>query len=451
MFGKMKTAAVALAATACAIAAPTGASAAAKAQTAHNVKQFVCLPTYRVGEYARHRWWDGMEDMFSYVNRVRGGVNGVKLNVHEYESEWEVSRGIQIYEQCKHGLDGSPLAFFITLSTPLTYALEPRAVHDKIPLLDIGGGRPEAKDGLVFPYEFPLMLSYYSQGAVELGWIARELGGYDKLKGKNIVSVYNDSAYGRATQPIMAAAAKKFGFQNIQIPVPNPGVEQAAIWRQVRADKPAFVVLHTWGVQTPVAIKTAVAYGIPVKKMLGEQWAGATGADVIPAGKAADGFCALTAFPEGTHFALLQQLKKEIVDKGLSFLPNKAQLGAGYYNVGVIYAILVTEAMRAGMSKFGDHVLNAHEMEWGLQHMNVNDARLKQIGASGLMQPIHTTPANHEGGGAARIQCWNGHQFYLVTDWIKGDTNLAHEVLVEMADVYAKAHGITPKALNGAN
>jgi branched-chain amino acid transport system substrate-binding protein len=36
-------------------------------------------------------------------------------------------------------------------------------------------------------------------------------GGMDKLKGKKIVNIYHDSAYGKETIPILDAQAKKYG------------------------------------------------------------------------------------------------------------------------------------------------------------------------------------------------------------------------------------------------
>ena len=34
--------------------------------------------------------------------------------------------------------------------------------------------------------------------------------------------------------------------------------------------------------------------------------------------------------------------------------------------------------------------------------------RLKELGASGLLQPIKLSCADHEGGGAVRFQQWDG-------------------------------------------
>ncbi len=72
--------------------------------------------------------------------------------------------------------------------------------------------------------------------------------GLDKLKGKKIVTVYHDSAYGRETQAAMQLLAQKYGFENIQIPVADPGNEQSTQWRQVRQINPDSGILAHLGV-----------------------------------------------------------------------------------------------------------------------------------------------------------------------------------------------------------
>lgn len=192
-------------------------------------EQYVPLPTYRVGPYASSGalWWAGTIDYFRYINEVEGGIEGVKIKYEEFETEWSPDRTVEVYERVKKGKDGSPLAFFFTHGTPATYALIEKAAVDKIPLIDPAGGRTESIDGTVFPYAFPLLFSYYSQASTGINFIAQKEGGLDKLKGKKIVTVYHDSAYGRATQPAVDLLAKQYGFENIQIPVADPGNEQS--------------------------------------------------------------------------------------------------------------------------------------------------------------------------------------------------------------------------------
>ena len=149
--------------------------------------------------------------------------------------------------------------------------------------------------------------------------LAEREGGFEKLRGKKIATVYHDSAYGRETQAAAAKLAEKYGFENIQIPVADPGNEQSAQWRQVREQKPDWVFLRTWGVSTPVAIKTAARFGFPADHIIGDVWASSE-EDVIPAGNAAKGYLALTPYPAGTGFEISQKLKDHIIDTGKSDL-----------------------------------------------------------------------------------------------------------------------------------
>lgn len=409
-------------------------------------EQYVPLPTYRVGPYASSGalWWAGTIDYFRYINEVEGGIEGVKIKYEEFETEWSPDRTVEVYERVKKGKDGSPLAFFFTHGTPATYALLEKAAADKIPLIDPAGGRTESIDGTVFPYAFPLLFSYYSQASTGINYIARKEGGFDKLKGKKIVTVYHDSAYGRATQPAVELLAAKYGFENIQIPVADPGNEQAPQWRRVREIKPDWVFLRTWGVSTPVAIRTAQRFGFPSNRIIGDVWAGSE-SDVIPAGDAAKGYQALAPYPSGTEFEIHKRLKKYIIDTGKSDLRDTKYFGAVNYNVGLVNAVLAVEALRTGYKKFGARPLNGEEGRWAFEHLSVNDARLKEIGFYGLLQPLNITPYDHEGGGAARIQQWDGKKWVLQTDWIKADHELLSPLVKSKSAAYAKEKGITPR------
>lgn len=417
---------------------------------AEALEQFVPLPTYRVGPYASSGapWFAGEIDYFTYINEVEGGVNGVMLNVEEFETEYSPDRAVEVYERIKDGKDGSPTAFFMTHSTPATYALGERAREDKIPLIDPAGGRPESKNGLVFPYEFPLLFTYYSQGSVAMSYIAEQEGGYENLAGKKIVTVYHDSGYGRSSQPIMEVLAEEYGFENIQIAVAHPGSEQSAIWRQVRGIEPDWVVLRTWGVMTPVGIKTAKRFGIAIDKMIGDVWAGSE-TDLIPAGDAAIGYCALAPYPGGTDFEIHKRLKEHVLDTGKSDLNDLSAFGTVYYNIGMVNATLAVEGMRTAMNRFGNRPITGEEMRWGLENMVIDQERLEELGMVGLLQELEVTREDHEGGGAARIQCWDGEKFNLVTDWIEGKEHLIDPLIADVSAQFAADQGITPRDPNG--
>ena len=323
------------------------AAAAAHQTLAGSNEQFFPLATYRVGAYASSGIpvWAGMIDYLRYINDVEGGINGVKLVWQECETEWTAEKGIECYERFKKGLNGAPVAIYHPNGAPAAYALSDKAAADKIPLITLGYGRTEATDGGVFPYNFPAMLTFYSEASVVINYIAQREGGFEKLKGKKIATVYHDSAYGRETQGTLELLAKKYGFENIQIPVADPGNEQSAQWRQVRQAKPDWVFLRTWGVSTPVAIKTAARFGFPADRIIGDIWA-SSNEDVLPAGEAGKGYLALTPYPGGAGFDIHKRIKQHILDKGKSDLKDPKSFGSVYYNSGLINAAIAVEHRR---------------------------------------------------------------------------------------------------------
>jgi hypothetical protein len=53
-----------------------------------------------------------------------------------------------------------------------------------------------------------------------------------------------------------------------------------------------------------------------------------------------------------------------------------------------------------------------------LEHLDIDDKRLKQLGASGFMPPLDTSCADHEGSGLVRFQRWDGERWTIITDWM---------------------------------
>jgi branched-chain amino acid transport system substrate-binding protein len=407
-------------------------------------QQYIPLATYRVGPYASTGIpiWGGDIDYFRYINEVEGGINGVKLFWDECETGWQEEKGVECYERVKAGKDGSPVPIFLPHADPITKALTERAVVDKIPLVTPGYGRTEAIDGRVFPYSYTVMFSFWSEASSVVNYIAELTGGKDKLKGVKIVTLYHDSPYGKETQVPMALLAKKYGFEDIQIPVPHPGVDQAAQWARIRQLQPDFVFLRAWGVMTAVSIKTAARTGFPVDHIIGGIWC-TSEEDVIPTGAAGKGYKGVTPFPPGVNYEIMRKIKTNIVDKGRSDLKDLKSFGSIYYNSGIIEAILTVEAIRKAQEKFGHRPVNGEEANWGLEHLKLDDARLREIGAEGLVQPTVLSMTDHEGGGAGKILQWDGTAWHEVSNgWVKSDRDVLLPLIYERAAAYAKEHGI---------
>jgi branched-chain amino acid transport system substrate-binding protein len=412
---------------------------AVQAGGSHEGEQLYPVLTYRTGPYAPSGipFLGGLHDYIRYVNEVEGGVNGVKIYTPECETAYSIERGIECYERFKHGYEGAPTAIFQPHSSGLDAALLDKARQDHVPVFGPGGGQAHAFEGRVFPYSFPLVFDYWSEASIIVKYIADRAGGYDKLKGVKLATLYHDSGYGRDTIEPLAILSKKYGFEDIQIPVPHPGELQQTQWQQIKQANADLVFLRGWGVMNPVAIKTAARVGFPVDHIIGDIWSGSED-DTRPAGAAAKGYLAVSAFPPGTSFQILETLKKQIIDTGKSDLKDTSKFGTVYYNFGVIEGILAVETFRTGQEKFGHRPLNTEEGQWALEHLDLTADRIAAIGATGLISPIKVTWLDHVGGGSAKIQQWTGDSWKPLTDWLVGDRALFHDVLEDKALSYAK-------------
>ena len=216
---------------AAALAAGLTVAATAQAQN----EQFIPGLVYRTGAYAPNGvpFADGVADYINMINARDGGINGVKITFEECETGYATDRGVECYERLK-GKGPTGASYFSPLSTGITFALTEKAPGDKIPLLTMGYGRADSRDGAVFTWNFPLMGTYWTAANVAIQHIAKEWGGFDKLKGKKIALLYHDSPYGKEPIAALEIMAKKYGFEFLQIPVPAPGSEQKSQWLQIR-------------------------------------------------------------------------------------------------------------------------------------------------------------------------------------------------------------------------
>lgn len=409
--------------------------------------QFIALPSYRVGPYAANgtAWYGGFIDYLNYVNLKDGGINGVKLTWEECETEYNNAKGVECYERLK-GKD--PVAHgtaFNVMSTGIAYALIDKSVQDKVPLMMAGYGRTDAVDGSVFPWAFPLVTTYQMQVSAIVKFLASKNNG--SLAGKKIVYLYHDSAYGKEPIVALEAEARLGKFELLEIPVAHPGNEQGAQWLKIRQEKPDYVIFWGWGVMNPTALKAAQKVGYPRDRIIGSWWAGSE-EDTVPAGAAAKGYMSATWNVAGDAPPAIAGIKKVVYGAGKGNVQDQSKVGSALYNRGVSIAIITVEAIRNAQAKFGKgKVINGEQMRWALENLNLDDARLKQLGAIGLLPEIKTSCANHEGSGKVKIQQWDGSKWVIISDWMEGNKALIHPLFQANAAQYAKEKGITPGCL----
>ncbi|HEY0291204.1 MAG TPA: ABC transporter substrate-binding protein [Hansschlegelia sp.] len=404
-------------------------------------EQFFPLQSYRVGPYAAggSGFFGGFIDYLNLINLRDGGVNGVKLTWEEGETQYEVERGVEVYERLKNR---PGIATWNPLSVGIAYALIDRVTADKTPLLTIDHGRTDTTDGRVFKYIFPLLMNPYSESSGIINYIANREGGFEKIKGKKIVVLYHGSPYGKETIPIFKLLAEKYGFEVQQIEVPHPGNEQQAQWLTIRRAKPDYVILRGWGVMNPVALKTAQKTGFPADHIIGNVWSNSE-EDVRPAGDAAKGYVALTTQASGASYPVIQEITKTVYGAGKGNLEDKNRIGSVYHNLGVVNGILNVEAIRIAQEKFGKRTLTGDEVRWGLEHLKLDPARVEALGAKGLFHSINVTYDNHEGEGRVTFQQWDGAKWNVVSDWIAPDWALLRPIIEKSSQDYAKEHNLT--------
>jgi len=420
-----------------------GATAMAEPATAQQNEQFVPLLVYRTGPYAPNGipFADGVADYLSMLNERDGGINGVKLTFEECETGYATDKGVECYERLK-GKGPTGGSYFSPLSTGITFALTEKAPGDKIPLLTLGYGRSESRNGAVFTWNFVAVGSYWTAADVAIQHIAHELGGFDKLKGKKISLVYHDSPYGKEPIPVLEARAKLNGFTFKAIPVTHPGVEQKSQWLAIRQDKPDYVLLWGWGVMNSTAIKEAAAVGYPRDHMIGVWWSGAE-PDVTPAGDQSTGYKALMLQHGAGKFKVHADLDKFVISKGKSL--TKDDYAQVLYNRGVINSMIGTEAIRVAMKKFGNKPMTGEQVRWGMENLDLTAERIKELGFEGMLQPLKFSCQDHQGADAARIQQWDGKQWKTISGYYKADLSILDPMVKEASEKYAAEKKITPR------
>jgi branched-chain amino acid transport system substrate-binding protein len=409
-----------------------------------NKEQFVPILIYRTGPYAAggSGIMGGFMDYMALLNERDGGIDGIKLVWEECETAYNNDRGVECYERLKgKGTKGAPVVH--PLSTGITYALIDRATNDKIPVISLGYGRTDATDGRVFPYVFPLITNYWNQSSAKVRYLAQLAGGEGKLKGKKIVNLHLSVPYGKETIPIWDKLAEKFGFEVKHLAVPPPGIDQKSLWLQIREYNPDWVINRNWGVSCTEPLREAARMGFARDKLLGVWWCGSE-EDVLPAGKSAKGYMTTNFHGVGRDFPVIEEIMDKIYGPNKGNLP-LTRVGTVYYNRGVIHGIVTTEAIRLAHKKFGATPISGEQMQWALENLDITAARIKEMGAEGLMFPLKTSCKDHEGGGAVRIQQWDGDKWVSVSDWIQPYSDLVRAEIDKSAAQYAKEKGITPR------
>ena len=238
--------------------------------------------------------------------------------------------------------------------------------------------------------------------------------------------------------------ADKFGFELTLLAVDHPGQEQKATWLQIRRLKPDWIFMSGWGVMNQVAVKEAAGINYPMDHFVGNWWSGSD-ADVIPAGDGATGYKSATFHSPTADYPFHADIIKYVYD-GDEAEARENSFGEVLYNRAAVNAMFSVEAIRTAQGKFGEHALTGAEVRWGLENLDLTEARLAEIGMAGFTRPVSVSCADHETGGPIIIQQWDGARWTIVSDWIAPMREVVRPMIEEAAAAYAAENGITPRA-----
>ena len=250
----------------------------------------------------------------------------------------------------------------------------------------MGYGMSAASDGRWFPWVFNFPTNYWSQASAVIRYIGQQEGGLEKLKGKKIVHIFHNSAYGKEANPTLEELSKKYQFELTLLAVDHPGQEQKATWLQVRRLNPDWIFMSGWGVMNQVAIKEAVSVGFKMDHFIGNWWSandsgrragrrgrqGLQGRHVPRAGHGLQG--------------ARRPRSKFVYDKGKGSA-KKEEIGAPLYNRGLVNAMLSAEAIRTAMAKFGQQAAHRRAGALGLREPQPHRAAARAGRHAGLHAP----------------------------------------------------------------
>ena len=378
----------------------------------------------------------GQQDYITLVN-MKGGVEGYKIVWEECEFEYKVPRALECYDRHK-----GQWKMVYPNSTPAIFALQERVTKDEVLAINLAGGRSDSTDGETFPFLAPVVANFWAQATSTIAYIAQLEGGMDKLKGKKIAYIHLDNDYGRQPFPMFDELAKKHGFEWKSWALSWPALEQSAAWvdigRRYRAD---YVVGWLYGQSCAVPYTEMKKVNYPIKKYIGSLWCG-TEDDVGPAGDLAKGTITANYHAAGKNFPIIKEIESVVYKAGKG-TTEASRIGTVSYNRGVITGIIIVEAMRNAIKTAGAP-LDGKKVRDGYRMIKLDDKRLTELGAKGMMPQLIFSAKNHGGLDAQVFQTWDGQTFKTISGWIQPNEELV------MAKVRASAQAYREQVKTGA-
>ena len=358
-------------------------------------------------------------DYVALVNS-RGGIEGWRIKVIEIDHEYKVPPAIEAHERFKK--EGA--IFHSVYGTPQIAALIKKLEEDKMAATSPGFGSAAAADGKRYPWVFPVAATYWSQAAVAVDFVKKQLGG--SLKDKKIAYMYFDNPAGKEPIGVLEDIAKLEGFQMRTFAVPSPGIEMAAQVLDVTGRfKPDFVILGLFGRAPAVALKDLKGKGFPLSKVIGFVWA-VSEADLAAAGgmEFVEGYHTLQYTGIGGDHQILRDIADLYKKQGKE--PPKEMATTVLYNRGVYQAAVQIEAIRQAVIAKGGEKPTTEDVRNGFY-------KIDKVPVGDLSPPLKITPEDHEGGGWVQVWTVKGGKYVKASEWTQSYRDIIKKHLAEDA------------------
>ena len=391
------------------------------ALAADPIRFALCMDMTKSYPFITVPYVQGVRDYAALINS-KGGIENHPVEIIIVEHGNEPQRGIECYERMK---DQAITVDF--LSTPVAKGVLPRAMKDGKVMIQAIAGRGDAVDGEVFEWVFPLGATYWGQAANIISHFKKQSGG--SLKGKKIAFLHLDHPFSYEPLPVLQELQKREGFDLQLFPYPPPGSDQSSAWSQIRRVQPDLIVHWGFSQMNVVAAKEATRNGIPMDKIVTVSFLNDVDINNIGPG-AAKGIRRSTIVASGTDQALVQEIGRELYDKGRGAGDRKLLSDVYYANGLGVYAP-VFEAARLAIRN-DKWPLTAEKMRKGF-------TSLRNYNANGLIPPLTVTAKDHGGGGKTRIEMWDGAKWVPQTDWFSDYDDLVWATVKTSSSEFAKS------------
>ncbi len=394
---------------------------------------------YRTGPFAATGipLMNGQADYMTLLNERDGGVGGVRINAEECETGYSTEKGVECYEKTK----GTAIVTQ-PWSTGITLQVLPKTNVDEIPILAPGYGFSPMADGKVFQWAFNMPAGYWDAADMIIQYLEGEGG---SLSGKKIAFLHLDHPFGKEPLPVLEMHAAGKGFELLPIPVGLKEMQnQSAQWLQIRRERPDYVVMWGWGAMNAGAITEAVKTKFPMENFIGVWWAGHD-ADLKLVGDDGKGYKSISwSFPN-PDAPVMKQVKEMVFDKGLS-QSNEEEMQGVFYGRGLVMSAILAEGIKNAQENFGTGQIDATQLRWGLENINLTEERIVELGLEGMVPPFSTSCGNHTGHSGGWMLEWDGAKFVKASDLLKPNVDAYADLIATSAAEYATSNA--PWAMN---